>query len=556
MMAQTCSVHNGNSRTVGQDHNDRDEEYIKYHVNQEHVIREGYHRTIIHEPVEEAINRIFKDALDEYNEKKRADKKHPGREIKDYYKHLKQQADESKKQKGLKGNRKAGYEAMQPCYEIILQIGNCDTVNSRTNDFTDPERLDPELAEQMLIETVDKIKESFMVPAFDISGNPILNEDGEQEKRCCIEIIGLYIHDDERNKGVHLHMDYVPVAHNYKRGLSSQPGLTRAFEEMGLKADTVADISQARTHLMMEKYGIEYHDSDYYDKNGNAINTANLTDEQKTHRKLASELVPLRTPQMKFQDLCREKMREVMIAHNVPIKETENEKRDHKDHGEYTEYKAVTVETKKAKEQLIETKTEIEEAKEQLIEAQTEIEAAKSQLAETKAETEAAEAKKETLTVWNKKPKTEKELFDQIKAEVKDHIPLVGNVGKIVPLALWKNIEKLLKTVFRLEAENKELKQSVSYKKLQRADKVLADKDKIIAAAEQKAEDILAGAKKQATSLSQRLGNNQELIKLREELDIYRKAESKNPNFKAAVQQARQEGKVQTRVKNRIRDAI
>lgn len=91
---------------------------------------------------------------------------------------------------------------------------------------------------------------------------------------------------------------------------------------------------------------------------------------------------------------------------------------------------------------------------------------------------------------------------------------------------------------------------------MQRADKVLADKDKIIAAAEQKAEDMLAGAKKQATSLSQRLGNNQELIKLREELDIYRKAESKNPNFKAAVQQARQEGKVQTRVKNRIRDAI
>lgn len=59
MMAQTISVHNGNSVMVGQEHNARKAEYLKYHVNQEHVLPDGYHKSIIHEPLEEAINRIF-----------------------------------------------------------------------------------------------------------------------------------------------------------------------------------------------------------------------------------------------------------------------------------------------------------------------------------------------------------------------------------------------------------------------------------------------------------------------------------------------------------------
>ena len=115
MIAQTVSVHNGNSGKVAQEHNARDAEYLKYHVNQEGVIPGGYYKIIVHESEADAINRIFSDALEEYNAKKRADVKHPGREIPDYYEHIKSQLDESKKRKSVKGN-KGGFEMMQPCY--------------------------------------------------------------------------------------------------------------------------------------------------------------------------------------------------------------------------------------------------------------------------------------------------------------------------------------------------------------------------------------------------------------------------------------------------------
>ena len=101
MVEQTISVHNGNSSTVGQAHNNREAEYLRNHVNQDHVNVNGYHRTIIHENVEDAINRIFADSLEEYNAKKRADKKHPGREIKNYYKHLEKLCEDKKKRKAI-----------------------------------------------------------------------------------------------------------------------------------------------------------------------------------------------------------------------------------------------------------------------------------------------------------------------------------------------------------------------------------------------------------------------------------------------------------------------
>ena len=62
MMAQTVSVHNGNSGKVAQEHNARDAEYLKYHVNQEGVIPGGYYKIIVHESEADAINRIFSDA--------------------------------------------------------------------------------------------------------------------------------------------------------------------------------------------------------------------------------------------------------------------------------------------------------------------------------------------------------------------------------------------------------------------------------------------------------------------------------------------------------------
>ena len=46
-----------------------------------------------------------------------------------------------------------------------------------------------------------------------------------------LRLIGAYIHMDEASP--HLHLDYVPVAHGYSRGLSTRNSLDKAMKEMG-----------------------------------------------------------------------------------------------------------------------------------------------------------------------------------------------------------------------------------------------------------------------------------------------------------------------------------
>ena len=47
-------------------------------------------------------------------------------------------------------------------------------------------------------------------------------------------LIGAYLHGDEQG-GVHVHLDYIPVAHGYRRGPDTQTGLSRALQEQGIE---------------------------------------------------------------------------------------------------------------------------------------------------------------------------------------------------------------------------------------------------------------------------------------------------------------------------------
>ncbi len=538
MMAQTISVHNGNSATVGQEHNAREAEYLKYHVNQEHVIPDGYHKSIIHEPLEEAINRIFADALEEYNRKKRADKKHPGREIDNYYQHLTSQLEENKKRKAVKGN-KAGFEAMQPCYEVIVQIGNCNTVNSRTNLQYDPKRLDPELAEELLMEAIERTKKRFTVPAVDKNGKPICDENGVQKTWCCIEIVGLYIHDDEIQKGIHAHVDYVPVAHNYRRGLSMQPGLNNALTEMGLTADRIEDLAADRTRLMMEKYGIEYHDSDYMDEKGKQISKAKLTKEQLLHRKMASELVPCKTPQMKFQELFRDNLREVMQEREVPTADSLRENRAHQDKHEWKETKAILEANQNARQE-----------RDRLLDEKENAAAAyEEQVEKGKADLAVLEEKKAALTSWDKKPKTEKELMDRIDKEATvQKKGLLSQEGIFIPAELWKHIKSFLKSHFRLEEENRKLKKSTSFAKVKTAEKIMASKEQIVADARKEAEAIRRDAIN-PLKRGKLMQENQELKKL---VEFYERAIGRNPELSEAVEREKMRNEIRRKKDHEI----
>ena len=55
--------------------------------------------------------------------------------------------------------------------------------------------------------------------------------EGFEERNPNLKLIGAYIHMDEASP--HLHLDYVPVAHGYSRGLSTRNSLDRAMKEMG-----------------------------------------------------------------------------------------------------------------------------------------------------------------------------------------------------------------------------------------------------------------------------------------------------------------------------------
>lgn len=140
--------------------------------------------TIVDKNIREAYQEIFGEALQEYNQKqKRADRK-----IEDYYEHI------SKSKNGEK-----------LFYEDVLQWG-------KKEDFQN----NPELKETAK-ECLKEYAESF------------------EKRNPNLKLIGAYIHMDEASP--HLHLDYVPVAHGYSRGLKTRNSLDKAMKEMGFQPE-------------------------------------------------------------------------------------------------------------------------------------------------------------------------------------------------------------------------------------------------------------------------------------------------------------------------------
>ena len=390
-----------------------------------------------------------------------------------------------------------------------------------------------EVTEEMILEAVERTKSSFTVPAVDKDGNPILDENGNQKQWCCIEIIGLYIHDDEVLKGIHAHVDYVPVAHNYKRGLSMQPGLTKALEEMGLFQDRLEDLAEERTRLMMEKFGIDYHDSDYVDEKGKQLPKSKLTKEQLDNRKMASELVPCRTPQMKLQDLFRENLKAVMQEHSVPVAEVAKGDKEHLEKRGWADAMRAKAVTKEAKLEKAAIDNEI-------VQKTTELSELDEKLEQEKSDIKLIEDKRASLSSWDKKPKSEKELFDQINKEVLDHKSLTGHKSKLVPLELWEVLKRIIKNYFRMEQENKSLRASTAMKKVKESEAIIEKKDSLIDEAQEKADAII----KDANNVVKQGKLMRENGELKSQLELYESVMERNPEFARAVEQEERKRKL------------
>lgn len=194
----TIATHNGSA--VRQAHNLRTQACV---AKETHIDPDGVHETWKHETLRHAYARIFGAAQEAYN----ARQPRPERRIKNYLAMVQQ--DEKK----------------HPCYEMVIGIYGC------------PQNRNP---------VCKRIMSEFVA--------------SWQQRNPNLELIGAYYHADEKGKP-HVHLDYIPVAHGYKKGMSTQTGLVKALAEMGFVKhgrETAQMQWQARENAELEQLCMLY----------------------------------------------------------------------------------------------------------------------------------------------------------------------------------------------------------------------------------------------------------------------------------------------------------
>ncbi len=178
MAAKTISFPKGRGHLT---HNNRD--FICNNVVPE---RTAWNRIYIQEPLKDAYEKCFGQALRDYN----AAQKRKDRQKDDYLKEIENS-----------GNKEKTF------YENIVQIGKkTDTPVTDENGALTEEA-------KAAIEVLDRYAKTF------------------QERNPNLYLFNCVMHLDEATP--HLHIDYIPVAHGYKNGMKTRNSLTKAFQQMG-----------------------------------------------------------------------------------------------------------------------------------------------------------------------------------------------------------------------------------------------------------------------------------------------------------------------------------
>lgn len=216
---------------------------------------------LVKEDLRQVYEREFGPAKDRYNEKQqRRDRK-----IEDYYKHV---------QQGKKN---------RPQQEMIVQVGGQEHFEDQ-----EPNR---EMAKEILQEWFQEF----------------------QERNPQLKIYNAVIHDDEASP--HMHMNFVPVATGYKKGMDTQVSFDRAIKQQD---DTLnqtypfEDWRERETGFLEEKINARGIDrelvgtKDYEDMNDFKAKTKELQDlEQQLEDKRAS-LEPMKEFERDFHRITSE----------------------------------------------------------------------------------------------------------------------------------------------------------------------------------------------------------------------------------------------------------
>jgi len=168
-------------------HNNRDFEKEDWespyheHINQE---KSNQNIILVQTDIHEKYEELFGEAVKEYNDKQ----KRKDRKITDFYSKVK----------------KDGNLELQR--EFIIQVGNKDDFTNNPKNWA--------LANEVLTEYVQNFEQA----------NPNL------------KIYNAVIHNDEASP--HLHLNVIPVASGYKKGVALQPSFNKALKQQGIEFDS------------------------------------------------------------------------------------------------------------------------------------------------------------------------------------------------------------------------------------------------------------------------------------------------------------------------------
>ena len=240
-------------------HNRRDPDYIKGEKYTS-VINHGNHETLIDHDIRDVYQKLFGDALEEYNQKC-IKNKNPSRcrtmdqyiadresEKKAYEKEKRRIAkikDEKKREAAEKALFKKSPVKHNLFYETIVQIGNVHSVPNRGTK--EREFFDDKL-KKIYKDYLDQFQKKY----------------GQN-----IYVTGAYLHFDELGVG-HMHLDYVPYAQSIDkngkvRGMAVQPSMTGALKNLGFKSEGMkytdlmqfADAQRDMLSEIAKNHGIE-----------------------------------------------------------------------------------------------------------------------------------------------------------------------------------------------------------------------------------------------------------------------------------------------------------
>lgn len=195
--------------------------------------RTHLNRTYVHEDLDDAYESLFGDAIRTYDKKqKRADRR------------IGSSAEYLARMKGEDGEGSKNGE--QPFHEVIIQVGDMHDMGCGTPD------------EGLAVRILDGYARGF------------------QERNPRLHVIGMYLHLDEATP--HLHVDFIPVADEYKTGMSVRNGLDRALRQQGVSVGqnsrksnaTISWQDQERDALadIMQRYGVVRADPTGSDRKG------------------------------------------------------------------------------------------------------------------------------------------------------------------------------------------------------------------------------------------------------------------------------------------------